>query len=242
MHLKIGVFNGSGNVGKTTISRRILVPRLSNPLYLPIESHNADDSGPEVEALRSNDFRRVMQALVLPQSAVVDVGSSNLEDFFSRMEKYEGSHENFDVFLVPTIPRKKQILDTAATIDSLSSLGVSQEKIRVIFNLIDENTDDIETEFSYLLTSKSCKGKFTYEPIVQIHESDLYPLLGDDSIESVVSDSTDYKRAIQNTQDPAERFRLLDLQMRQQLARKVKREHDQAFSLLFPSLTAERAA
>ena len=41
-------------------------------------------------------------------NVVVDIGASNVEDLLALMRKYRGSHENFDYFVIPTVPALKQ--------------------------------------------------------------------------------------------------------------------------------------
>ena len=51
--LKLCVLNYSGNVGKSTFSRHVLLPRLSGARYFAIESINADEGSEDnEEALR----------------------------------------------------------------------------------------------------------------------------------------------------------------------------------------------
>mgnify|MGYP003603473134 CR=1 FL=1 len=41
-------------------------------------------------------------------SVVVDIGASNVEELMAQMQRYRGSHEDFDAFVVPTVPALKQ--------------------------------------------------------------------------------------------------------------------------------------
>ena len=56
----IVVMNFSGNVGKSTVSKHLLEPRLPEAKLIPIESINADDSVQEV--LRGKDFGKVIES------------------------------------------------------------------------------------------------------------------------------------------------------------------------------------
>ena len=238
--MKLCVLNFSGNVGKSTLSRHVLAPRLPGVCYIPVESSNADESGEtDEDAIRGRRFREIMELIITSDSVVADVGASNIEDFIQRMSEFEGSHEHFDLFIVPTIPKKKQIKDTAATISALSELGIAPDKIRLVYNMITPETD-LEGEFSSIYRSN--KNLFVYEPTVSIGESDLYSSLNGDSIETIVNDQTDFKKEMLRATSKEEKVRLLRLQLRQQQARKVKREHDAAFALLFPPSAASMEA
>lgn len=53
------------------------------------------------------------------------------------MRRYRGSHEDFDCFVVPTVPALKQQQDTIATLVDLSRLGLPASKIRLVFNMVE---------------------------------------------------------------------------------------------------------
>ncbi|MPW20781.1 hypothetical protein GCT13_28895 [Paraburkholderia sp. CNPSo 3157] len=74
-------------------------------------------------------------------NAVVDVGASNVEDFLMLMQRYDGSHQDFDRFVVPTVYGSKQQVDTISTLQSLQAIGVPSSKIRVVFNMVDPKQD-----------------------------------------------------------------------------------------------------
>ena len=99
--MKVAVINFSGNVGKTTIARHLLVPRIKGARYVPVESINADED--QREALRGKQFAQLQEFLLVSEHAVVDVGASNVEDLLALMRKYKDSHEDFDYYIVPTV-------------------------------------------------------------------------------------------------------------------------------------------
>ena len=107
--MKICVLNFSGNVGKSTIAAHLLQPRLNGPV-ISVESVNADaqSDGVDVERLRGRQFADLQARLIKVPAAVVDVGSSNIEEFMKQMQQYEGSQEEFDWFVVPVVKASKQ--------------------------------------------------------------------------------------------------------------------------------------
>ena len=137
--MKIAVINFSGNVGKSTVAHHLLAPRLDNAPIIPIESINSD--GTEAGTLRGTQFDELQDQLMTLENAVVDIGASNVEDFVGLMQSYDGSHKDFDLFIVPTVPAAKQQVDTIATLRALSELGVSASKIRVVLNMVDPKQD-----------------------------------------------------------------------------------------------------
>lgn len=104
--MKIAVLNFSGNVGKSTIARHLLLPRIEGAELIAVESLNADES--QGQALRGRQFGELQEYLQTVDNVVVDVGTSNVEDLLGLMHRYRGSHEDFDCFVVPTVPALKQ--------------------------------------------------------------------------------------------------------------------------------------
>ena len=77
----------------------------------------------------------------MDDSAVVDTGGSNIDDFLRLMAKSQGSHEDFDYFIVPTRKELKKQIDSVATAMSLRALGVEAERIRIVFNATSANDE-----------------------------------------------------------------------------------------------------
>ena len=87
--MKVCVLNFSGNVGKSTIAAHLLQPRLNAQVF-SVESLNVDASsdGVEVARLRGKHYNDLLQRLMKLDDAIVDVGSSNVEDFLKMMAPY----------------------------------------------------------------------------------------------------------------------------------------------------------
>ena len=128
--MKIAVMNFSGNVGKTTIAAHLLKPRMPNARVYSVESINAgaDASGVEVEKLRGKKFGSLIDAIMMLDEAIIDVGASNVEDFMKMMQQFDGSHEEIDLFIVPTLKEKKVQADTVNTVRALRTLGIPAKK------------------------------------------------------------------------------------------------------------------
>ena len=137
--MKVAVVNFSGNVGKTTIARHLLAPRIEGAEVISVESINADDG--QATALRGNQFGELQEYLHTVDNIVVDIGASNVEDLLALMRKYRGSHEDFDYFVVPTVPALKQQQDTIATLAELARIGIPPAKLRLVFNLVEDDAD-----------------------------------------------------------------------------------------------------
>ena len=137
--MKICVINFSGNVGKSIVSQHLLKPRIENSNIISVESINSD--GTNDEKIKGKRFTDIMNRVLDIQNVIVDVGASNVEDFLQQMKKSIGSQDDFDYFVVPTIFKNKQITDTVATIDTLNDIGIEKERIKVIFNMLDEDSN-----------------------------------------------------------------------------------------------------
>ena len=73
--MKIAVINFSGNVGKSTIARNLLAPRIPDSEVFAVETINSD--GTEDETMKGKEFGDLLEALQLMDSAVVDLGASS---------------------------------------------------------------------------------------------------------------------------------------------------------------------
>ncbi|WP_249263211.1 StbB family protein, partial [Xanthomonas axonopodis] len=149
--MKVAVINFSGNPGKTTLVDHLLAPRMNAPKF-EIETINAGSSADtDAQRLKGKDYGGLQEDLMTLDSAIVDVGASNVEEFIKQMGQFDGSHEEFDYFVVPAVSEKKQQIDTVNTIETLAGLGVPAKKIRVVFNKVElEDTNDVPRLFGTL--------------------------------------------------------------------------------------------
>lgn len=205
--MKIGVINFSGNVGKSTVARHLLAPRINNAQIISVESINSD--GTEEDSVRGKQFGDLIEAIALMDNVVVDIGASNVEDFISRMAQYRGSHEDFDYFVIPTVGKQKQQRDTISTIDALTELGIPAKKIRVVFNMV-EIEDAPERVFSGIFEYAAAEKTFTLRPDAVIHMNDIYGKLrgSEQSISDILNDPADLKEQLKTAKDADEKLRI----------------------------------
>lgn len=203
--MKIAVINFSGNVGKTTVSKHLLMPRMTSAVYFAVESINSGEEENDI-AVRGKAFGALSEELLLIDDGVVDVGASNVEDFVKHMQQYRGSHADFDYFVVPVVKDAKQIKDTIATIQALNAMGVESKRIRVVFNKL-ESDEKVEDVFHPIFAFHDDKKMFTLKATAVIHENELYERLGRDkvSIHDVLNDGTDWKAKLKEAKDQAEK-------------------------------------
>lgn len=230
--MKVAVINFSGNVGKSTVARHLLAPRMNGAPVIPVETINSD--GTEDAAIKGKQFGELQETLMLIDDAVVDVGASNVEDFISLMKQYKGSHEEFDYFVVPVVPASKQQRDTISTIEALSAIGVPAKQIRLVFNLV-EGDDNPERVFAGLFEYHGAAKSFTLRPSAVIHVNDIYGRLkgSAEGIADILADETDYKAKIKTAADSAEKLNYAQLLSIKRLAAGVTEELDGVFKALF---------
>jgi len=233
--MKIAVINFSGNVGKTTIARHLLLPRVKGAKLVAIESINADDS--QGQSLRGRQFGELQEYLQTVDSVVVDIGASNVEDLLALMRKYRGSHEDFDYFVVPSVPTIKQQQDTIATLVELSRIGVPASRIRIVFNMV-ENGVEVEQAFDLLLRFLKEKSVAKFSTRCCLGGNEIYGRIRYSApgtslqLTQLALDDTDYKAMILAAKDVGEKLALAQGLATRRLACGVVPELDACFDAL----------
>ena len=229
--MKVAVINFSGNVGKTTIARHLLAPRIAGAEVIAIESINADDG--QASALRGSQFGELQEYLQTVDNVVVDVGASNVEELLSLMRKYRGSHEDFDYFVIPTVPALKQQQDTIATLAELARIGIPASKLRIVFNQVEDDADlhqTFEPVLSFVRTHPVARASIQ----CRLGANEVFERAKgiDTSLADLAVDATDYKGAIANAKDTAEKVALARKLATARLASGVVPELDDCFAAL----------
>lgn len=186
--MKIVLINYSGNVGKTTVARHLLAPRLKNAEFFDIETINAD--GEEGNVFTGKQFQKLSALARMADNLIVDVGASNVEEFMERMKMQAGSHEDFDLFLMPVTVGRKQQRDTAKMMFDLIELGVPKKKIAVVFNMV-ERADEVPDVFNLIFATGEKLGIKINEDLA-IHENEVFTLVGKKSLKEILDDGKNY--------------------------------------------------
>ena len=229
--MKIAVINFSGNVGKTTVARHLLLPRIGGAELVAVESLNADEG--QVQALRGRQFGELQEYLQTVDSAVVDIGASNVEELLGLMRRYRGSHEDFDYFIVPTVPTLKQHQDTIATVVELARLGVPPACVKLVFNMVDSGLE-VEPSFFFVVSFLAEQPVATANPACRLGMNEIYARVrasGAD-LASLAGDDTDYKSLIAQTTDTAQKLAWAQKLATRRLACGVMPELDACFAAL----------
>ena len=232
--LSVAVMNFSGNVGKTTVARHLLAPRIPGSRVVSVETINAD--GLESKTIKGDRFSQLQEYMLSGASVVVDIGASNVEAFLAAMDKFAGSHLDFDFFVIPTTSKEKQQMDTIATLLELSERGIAADRILVVFNMVD-HPDEIEEDFAAVLNFLRSKPIAICKPDWVITTNEIFTLArnADGSlaqIQDLAEDQTDYKRLIAQTDDSDERIRLARRLGTTRLARGMVTKLDDCFEAM----------
>jgi len=232
--MKIAVINFSGNVGKSTVVRHMLAPRMPHAQVRAIESINADETKDATQkTLRGEEFGKLYAWLLSVDDAVVDVGASNVEDFIGLMSDYEGSQEIFDLYVVPTVPDAKQQKDTRSTIEELAAFDVEPSKIRLLFNRAKKNSvlsDDFAPLFEYHKRART----FVLNQQAVLMQSPAYSAAGaaGKTVSELAASRDELKAKLSTITDPDERFEWTQLLADSALAAGVSAQIDRAYFAL----------
>jgi len=107
------------------------------------------------------------------------------------------------------VPATKQQQDTIATLIALARLGIEPDAVRLVFNMIDEDSD-LKNDFKPLLAflEKSPLARASLD--CRLSGNEIFGLVNGTGVElaALASDTTNYKKLIAATSDRDERIAL----------------------------------
>ena len=231
--MKVAVINFSGNVGKTTVARHLLLPRIPGAELIAVESVNAGEG--QDRAVQGRQFGMLQEYLHTIDHAVIDIGASNVDELMNLMRMYRGSHADFDCFIVPTTPAVKQQQDTIATLVDLSQLGVPPHRLKVLFNMIEFGAPVRDT-FYLVFAFLAEQPIFTADPACCIGTNDIFGRMRrmhpPPTVAALAVDETDYKSLIAAASNTQDKLALGHKLATQRLALHVGEELDACFAAL----------
>lgn len=234
---RVAVVNFSGNVGKSTVAAHMLAPRIPGARLIFCESFNDDSRGEGVdgEQIRAREFKTLLDEVLASDSTVVDVGASNVEQFMAGLRLLQGSHDEFDMFVVPTAPTRKQQVDTVSTVQALRRLGVPRDKVRLVFNRVNVDADQEEVFaglIELVVNAGLCHGNLA----ATVHDNEVFELLKGSgrSLASICADATDWRELARQSTNLAERRTLIANHTLRMMARTASSNLDEAFAALMP--------
>lgn len=229
--MKIAVINFSGNVGKSTVARHLLLPRIPGAELIAIESLNADEA--QGQALRGRQYGELQEYLQTVSSVVVDIGASNVEELLGQMQRYRGSHEDFDGFVVPTVSALKQQQDTIATLIELGRIGVPASRLKLVFNMVEDGVS-VAQAFAPLLAFVQQRPVARANLGCRLGVNEIYGRIKGSKadLQTLANDATDYKALIAQAKGTTEKVAWAQKLATRRLASGVVPELDACFAAL----------
>ncbi|MEB2558795.1 StbB family protein [Burkholderia cenocepacia] len=244
--MSIAIVNCSGNVGKTTVTRELLAPRLSHMSVRQVESINTDDSaGPKVEVMIAARFDELHEELMRGRNLLVDIGASNVEEYLNRLDASEGAQEDYACFIVPVEPESKQMKDTMKTINLLEDRGVEPNRIRVLLNKVELVKSEarevtLRRHFGQLFDLHEQDASFLLNHDALVPKNDVFTLAAaaGRTIHDIATDGVDYKAQLAGAATDAEKDRLVKLVALKRKALSIEPMLDSAFHALLAGVDA----
>lgn len=195
----IAVTSVEGSVGKTTMSRHLLMPAIPGARLLRVESLNSSGSSQASLEVSARDFDEVLGEIGAPTSSMVlDIGASNLQGVLDWMADSNLAAEAVDCWLIPARANTKgtrHIESVVATVANLTNVGVPAERIVVAMNCV--SARDVANPERRLFPGlreqvEDLGATMLRKPLVQ---SDLVSALHacDGTVEDLNADATDYR-------------------------------------------------
>lgn len=236
--MNIALINFSGNVGKTTIGFHLLKQRLENSTFIGVETINDAGNFYDVK-VKAKDFAAVQDELLMNDSVILDVGSSNVEQTLLEMKKYKGSHEDIDIYIVPITSESKQQKDSINTIKFLLDLGISKNKIKIIFNFVKPD-DDVEVVFSAIYNAIADLKLSSQIPVIYENEfyDDHFIKTNEYTLSYLVANKTAIKESLKESK-PEDKDKIKHLIALSRLALTVDENLEEAFKTLFSKSKAK---
>lgn len=225
--MKIAVLNIAGNVGKSTIARYLIAPRIgAEEQVFSVRFYGSAREN----AYKGIEFDDLIVNMAIVDDVVVDVDVSELSDFIKSMHRQRGSHQDFDFFIIPTLSGKKQISETIFTIEKLHKIGVEKSRIRVIFNCVDLS-DDVIRNIEPFIKHSSTSG---YYPLscAFLESHDFFPKANEVSVNAILADVTDYRALIKSAKSIDDKLVFAEKITVQRLALSAKDQLDAVFDAL----------
>jgi hypothetical protein len=140
MHPIVMVANFSGNVGKTTLTKNLLLPNIACAQVFAVEDVNAGYGQGEAVQLSAQQTQMLLEQVIeasFSRPVVVDVGASNVSGFFAALAEYEGMQDYIAKVVVPVEPSEKVQVDTVSTLRFLvNNLHFEPAKLVLVPNKV----------------------------------------------------------------------------------------------------------
>lgn len=233
---KVAVLSYNGSCGKTLIAMHLLLPRMPEAAFFAVETINlsAEDLGAKnVQTLRGQEFGELIEALVLEDEAIIDIGASNIERFFEEMSRFHGATEEIDRFIIPVTPEAKSWQEGAKTAAALARVGIDPSQILLLPNRIERDpADEIPGIFEFV----RAENMATVNPDAFLYESEVYTYLNAQrlSFDELLDDDKDYRALAKSAKKADERQKYARLYRWTRQAIPVREHQNAVFGALLP--------
>ena len=238
--MKIAVVNLIGNIGKSTISSNLLFPRMgiSDQDFISVETSNsgAEANGIDVVKMKGKKFGDLFDKLLRSDSMLVDVGSSNADDFLKYLQQFSDSHEEFDYFVIPVTEDSRAQDETLKTVEILRMIGVEKDKIRIVFNRMEvEDFAEIPQIFQQMFFLSSSNKSCVINKSATIFNNEVFGLMRDNglSLDLVNNDDTDYRAKRREAKSAAEVDTAITMIKIKSLAKTANNNFNDVYEVLF---------
>lgn len=235
--MKVATISLSGNVGKTTVAKNLLYPRIPDAVVFEFESTNIGIQlkSANIKTVRASSFGDMIDNILVTENAIIDIGASNIEGVLKEMHELDGSHEDIDFFVIPVISDNKIVKESIKTAMMLNALGVPSEKIRILFNRVEKNVD-VQQDKDFSLIFKHLKdGMFTANKDAIVFENPVFAELNklSLSLDELYSDDKDYKQALKEAKNEKEQKHALSMIANKRRATSAYQNLTEVYSVLF---------
>ncbi len=232
----------TGKAGKSVMANNLLLPRMPGAKLFRMETFNesgAAGNNAVIENMKGRELEKLLKGLGKVDSAVVDIGTSNVENFLLGLAQDGGAQNIFDYFVVPVESNSAKInefKEFVKIVNTLKDLGVQPDRIKVVFNKhLPDN--EIKSEMARVFNYHASFPIFSINERAVIHETELFKALGaaKKSYEEMLLDNNDYYKMLKETplDKTIERETIIRMARAQGLVRGIDIELNSVFSELF---------
>ena len=241
----VAVASITGKVAKSTTANNLLTPRMPGAKLFRVETINVSGDAAgcngvdvEIEYVRGDDSKKLLEGLSKVRSAVIDVGTSNVENFLLMLQQ-EGAQSMFDYFVVPceaVYEKVNEFQEFCRTVNALAKLGVAPERIKVLFTKLKPGKN-VEEEAIRVFNYHKQFPLYTLDRRATIHETPIFGALSraKKRYEDFLLDETDYFLELKNISmdEPDRRELCVKLGRAKALVVGFEAEMENAFNVLF---------
>ena len=153
-----------------------------------------------------------------------------MEQTLKNIAQREDSHNDYDYFILPTVISVKEQIDTNSTMLELLEMGVNADKIRLVFNRVDEQ-DKLERDFEKVIKQADLLNVVI--PKIGVEKNEVYESLREFEISMQAlldMNQQELKDKVKQATDDTTKRRIIRLINLQRLAKTAKRNLDAVFA------------